>query len=193
MPKLQPLDALQVDVLVDNLSDTYSSKPAHVSSEFNNVVAAGAHEISGATLCCAQLGLSLMLTAQVDGKRRKLLFDAGPEGPIFVRNCRNLGVTLDDVEAVAISHGHWDHMGALTAALDEIARGGRKVPCHINAGMYLERGAKLSNGTIAPFQLVPTPDELTAHGAEVVSSFEARTSARRLLLHQRRDSPRYAI
>jgi 7,8-dihydropterin-6-yl-methyl-4-(beta-D-ribofuranosyl)aminobenzene 5'-phosphate synthase len=173
MPKLQPLDALQVDVLVDNLSDSYSSKPAHVSSEFNNVVAAGAHEISGATLCCAQLGLSLMLTAQVGGKRRKLLFDAGPEGPIFVRNCRNLGVRLDDVEAVAISHGHWDHMGALTAALDEITRG-RKVPCHHNPGMFLERAARLSNGAVAPFQLVPPPRELRAHGAEVVDSFEAR-------------------
>jgi len=80
MPHLRPIDRLQVDVLIDNLSDSYSSKPSHVSPEFNNVVAAGAREISGATLCCAQLGLSLMLTAQVGSKRHKLLFDAGPEG-----------------------------------------------------------------------------------------------------------------
>src|ERR1700721_2823085 len=98
MPDLRALDSLQVDVLIDNLTDSYSSKPRHVSPEFNNVMAAGAKEISGSTLCCAQLGLSLMLTAQVDGKRRKLLFDAGPEGAIFVRNCRSLGVSLDDVE-----------------------------------------------------------------------------------------------
>lgn len=175
MPHLKALDSLQVDVLIDNLSDSYSSKPAHVSPEFNNVIAAGAREISGSTLCCAQLGLSLMLTAQVGSTRHKLLFDAGPEGPIFVRNCRNLGVRLDDVEAVAISHGHWDHMGALTHALDAITRGGRKVPCHINPGMFLERAAQLSNGSVAPFEIVPSPSILAAHGAEVVNSFDAHT------------------
>jgi 7,8-dihydropterin-6-yl-methyl-4-(beta-D-ribofuranosyl)aminobenzene 5'-phosphate synthase len=175
MPNLRALDTLQIDVLIDNLSDSYSSKPAHVSPEFNNVIAAGAREISGATLCCAQLGLSLMLTARVGSARHKLLFDAGPEGSIFLRNCRNLGVKLDDVETVAISHGHWDHMGALTAALDEITRSGRTVPCHLNPGMFLERAARLSDGGVAPFEIVPSPDVLASHGAEVVSSFEART------------------
>jgi 7,8-dihydropterin-6-yl-methyl-4-(beta-D-ribofuranosyl)aminobenzene 5'-phosphate synthase len=175
MPDLRALDSLQVDVLIDNLTDSYSSKPRHVSPEFNNVMAAGAKEISGSTLCCAQLGLSLMLTAQVDGKRRKLLFDAGPEGAIFVRNCRSLGVSLDDVEAVAITHGHWDHMGALTSALDEIIADGRKVQCHVNPGMFLERGARLSTGSVAPFQIVPPPEVLAAHGAEVVSDYAART------------------
>jgi 7,8-dihydropterin-6-yl-methyl-4-(beta-D-ribofuranosyl)aminobenzene 5'-phosphate synthase len=84
-------------------------------------------------------------------------------------------VRLDDVDAVAISHGHWDHMGALTHALDAITRGGRKVRCHINPGMFLERGAQLSNGSVAPFQMVPSPTVLASHGAEIVSSFEART------------------
>jgi 7,8-dihydropterin-6-yl-methyl-4-(beta-D-ribofuranosyl)aminobenzene 5'-phosphate synthase len=121
MPALRPVDGLVVDIALDNLSDNYSSKPAHVSPEFNNVVEAGAAELSGATLCCAQLGLSLVLTAQRGQRRHTLLFDAGPEGALFVRNCRNLGVTLADLEAVAISHGHWDHMGALLDAFDHIA------------------------------------------------------------------------
>ena len=88
MHRLEPLDRLVVDVIVDNQSDSYSSKPDHVSSEFNNIVAAGAKEISGTTLCCAQLVFSLMLTAQVAARLHKLLFDAGPEGTIFLRNCR---------------------------------------------------------------------------------------------------------
>jgi 7,8-dihydropterin-6-yl-methyl-4-(beta-D-ribofuranosyl)aminobenzene 5'-phosphate synthase len=175
MPSLRALDSLQVDVLIDNLSDSYSSKPPHVSPEFNNVIAAGAKEISGPTLCCAQLGLSLMLTAQTGGQRHKLLFDAGPEGAIFVRNCRNLGVRLNDVEMVAISHGHWDHMGALTAAMDEITVGGRRVQCHVNPGMFLERAARLSTGEVAPFQIVPSPEVLAGHGADVINDYEART------------------
>jgi 7,8-dihydropterin-6-yl-methyl-4-(beta-D-ribofuranosyl)aminobenzene 5'-phosphate synthase len=175
MDPLTALDSLTIDVLIDNQSDSYSSKPAFVSPEFNNVVAAGAAEISGLTLCCAQLGLALMLTAEAESKRHKLLFDAGPEGAILLRNCRNLGVTLNDTEAVALSHGHWDHMGAVTEALDAITGGGRRVPCHVNPGMFTERGVRLSNGAVVPFIKVASPDELSSHGAEVVNRNEART------------------
>jgi 7,8-dihydropterin-6-yl-methyl-4-(beta-D-ribofuranosyl)aminobenzene 5'-phosphate synthase len=168
------LDRLRVDVLIDNVSDSYSTKPAHVAHEFENVIDAGASELSGSTLCCAQLGLSLMLTGWSGGVRHKLLFDAGVEGPILLRNCRNLGVRLDDVEAIAISHGHWDHMGALTAVLDEISGGGRRIPCHVNPGMFVERGARLADGRIAPFEPVPSLAELTGHGAEVVNDEEGR-------------------
>ena len=168
---LRPVDRLVVDVALDNLSDSYSSKPAHVSPEFNNVIAAGARELSGPTLCCAQLGLGLVLTAHAGGRSYKLLFDTGPEGPLYLRNCRNLGVSLGDVDAIAVSHGHWDHMGALLDALDEIARTGarRPVPCHVNPGMFLERGARLTTGQVAPFEPVPGPDALAAHGAEVIN------------------------
>jgi 7,8-dihydropterin-6-yl-methyl-4-(beta-D-ribofuranosyl)aminobenzene 5'-phosphate synthase len=176
MQQLQPVDRLVVDIVLDNVSDNYSSKPPHVSSEFNNVIAAGAREISGSTLCCAQLGLALVLTAYVDHRSYKLLFDAGPEGALFLRNCHNLGVSLADVEGIAISHGHWDHMGALLEALDHITRHnqGRQVPCHVNPGMFLERGAQLTTGQIAPFQSVPTPTALAAHGAQVINSGGAR-------------------
>jgi 7,8-dihydropterin-6-yl-methyl-4-(beta-D-ribofuranosyl)aminobenzene 5'-phosphate synthase len=174
MIDLQPVDELVVDVAIDNVTDSYSSKPAHVSPEFNNVMQAGATVLSGATLCCAQLGLSLVMTASVGRHRHKLLFDAGPEGALFLRNCRNLGVELEDVGAIAISHGHWDHMGALLDALDGITKGGREVPCHVNPGMFLERGAQLTNGQIAPFEPVPSPEALAAHGAQVINCDEAR-------------------
>jgi 7,8-dihydropterin-6-yl-methyl-4-(beta-D-ribofuranosyl)aminobenzene 5'-phosphate synthase len=176
MDHLRPVDKLVVDIAIDNLSDSYSSKPSHISPEFNNVIAAGAREISGLTLCCAQLGLALVLTVDVGNHRHTLLFDAGPEGPLFLRNCRNLGLSLVDVEAIAISHGHWDHMGALLDALDHMTQynKGRQVPCHVNPGMFLERGATLTTGHIAPFQRVPTPDELVAHGAQVINSREPR-------------------
>jgi 7,8-dihydropterin-6-yl-methyl-4-(beta-D-ribofuranosyl)aminobenzene 5'-phosphate synthase len=174
MDQLRPVDRLVVDIAIDNLSDNYSSKPQHVSPEFNNVIAAGARELSGVTLCCAQLGLALVLTASVGQRHYKLLFDAGPEGALFLRNCTNLGVSLADVEAIAISHGHWDHMGALLDALDHITRHSRQVPCHVNPGMFLERGARLTTGQIAPFQHVPAPKELAAHGAQVVNSGDPR-------------------
>jgi 7,8-dihydropterin-6-yl-methyl-4-(beta-D-ribofuranosyl)aminobenzene 5'-phosphate synthase len=67
-------------------------------------------------------------------------------------------------------------MGALLEALDHITQhnNGRQVPCHVNPGMFLERGATLPGGQMAPFQRVPSPEELVAHGARVVNSREAR-------------------
>ena len=52
MQHLRPVDRLVVDVALDNMSDNYSSKPHHVSPEFNNVMAAGAKE-SRAARCAA--------------------------------------------------------------------------------------------------------------------------------------------
>jgi 7,8-dihydropterin-6-yl-methyl-4-(beta-D-ribofuranosyl)aminobenzene 5'-phosphate synthase len=176
MNNMQTVESLVVDVLADNLTDSYSTKPHYCSPEFNNVVAAGAVELSGSTLCCAQLGLGLLLTAEAEGKRHKLLFDAGPDGAVLLGNARNLGVSLREVEAVAISHGHWDHMGGLRPALDEVVHGGRSrgVVCHVNPGMFLERGARLSTGEVAPFQKVPSLEQLQARGVAVVNNFEAR-------------------
>jgi len=146
-----------------------------VSPEFNNVMAVGARELSGSTLCCAQLGLALVMTAYPGQRSYTLLFDAGPEGALFLRNCQNLGVSPADVQAIAISHGHWDHMGALLDTLDHMARHSRRdVPCHVNPGMFLERGARLTTGQVAPFQRVPSPKALAAHGAQVVNSGDPR-------------------
>lgn len=174
MSQIQMVDRLVVDVIIDNLSDSYSSKPPHVSPEFDNVIAAGAAEISGETLCCAQLGLGLVLTATANGRQYKLMFDAGPEGAIFLRNAATLGVDLSDVKAIAVSHGHWDHMGALSSVLEHIraGNGGSPVPCYTNPGMFMERAARLTGGAIGRFQNVPSPAVLTQHGAEVVDRGE---------------------
>lgn len=174
MSELRELDALVVDVIIDNHSDSYSSRHDLVSPEMTNVLAAGATELSGTSLCCAQLGLALMLTADFAGSRRKLLFDTGPEGAMLLRNAKNLGVAFDDVEAIALSHGHWDHMGGLLPALDEITGGRRSVQCHVNSGMFMERAAKLSDGKIAPFELVPSAPLIARHGGDVVEDAAER-------------------
>ena len=43
----------------------------------------------------------------------KILFDTGENGKLLVDNIKQLGLSIDDLEAVAISHDHWDHTGGL--------------------------------------------------------------------------------
>ena len=54
--------------------------------------------------CTAEWGLSIL----IESSGNKVLFDVGASS-IFAENAKSLGVDLSDVEAVAISHGHYDH------------------------------------------------------------------------------------
>lgn len=55
-------------------------------------------------------GLSFFLEA--DGRR--LLFDSGASDALF-HNAERLGISLTELDAVVLSHGHYDHTGGLAA------------------------------------------------------------------------------
>src|SRR5271165_339021 len=167
---LNPVDCVTVDVLTDDVSDNYVSKTLFAVSEFVNVVRAGATTISGETLLCGNLGYGLRLVSQRGDARHFLLFDTGPEGSIFLRNCANLGVPMGEIECIAVTHGHWDHMAALPAAIGAIVQQGGRPTVHVNPDMFNERGVQLKSGTVIPVAKVPPPAELEAHGATVVNS-----------------------
>jgi len=48
---------------------------------------------------------------------RTVLFDTGGSGQILLENMRGLGIAVAEVEAVVLSHMHWDHIGGLDAVL----------------------------------------------------------------------------
>jgi len=169
-PALKPVDSLVVDVITDDVSDAYVSKTLFAVSEFTNVVLAGAKVISGETLLCANLGLG----PAAGGVRHTLLFDTGPEGAIFMRNCTNLGLRLGEVESIAVSHGHWDHMAALPQAVEAIMKDGGQVTVHVNPGMFNERAVRLKSGKVVPVADVPSPAALEKLGARVVNRPDAQ-------------------
>ena len=57
-------------------------------------------------------GLSLYLETQ----KHKILFDLGP-GKLFLKNAQKMKVNIEDIDIVIISHGHFDHGGALKTFL----------------------------------------------------------------------------
>ncbi|MEP7261693.1 MAG: MBL fold metallo-hydrolase [Usitatibacter sp.] len=173
---LQPVDALEALVLVDNVTDALSTVGPGVVNETAALLAAGMTEMSGEAKCCAHHGLSLVLAVRAGGKTRVMLFDAGPEAYTVTRNGSRLGVPFADIEAVALSHGHWDHGGGLVEAVRLIheANGGRSVPVHINEGQLVRRANTLPGGGYLPYRDVPKPDELTEAGADMTVSPEPR-------------------
>jgi 7,8-dihydropterin-6-yl-methyl-4-(beta-D-ribofuranosyl)aminobenzene 5'-phosphate synthase len=175
MNGLKGVDACEVLVLVDNVSDLLSTVPAGVTPEIPNVFGAGARELSGRCLCCAQWGLSLIVTVRSGAHARTLLFDSGPEGYGVARNGDRLGVDFGRIDATVFSHGHWDHVGGMTTALELIMRsnGGRPVPVHANAGMFVTRAMRRPDGIMIPFEKVPDAATLeTAGGTMIIDDAE---------------------
>lgn len=51
-------------------------------------------------------------SALIEDQETKLLFDTGASNA-FLANAHHLGVNLTDVDALVISHAHWDHSGGV--------------------------------------------------------------------------------
>ena len=173
---LRSVDALDVHVLVDNVTDSLSTVPQGVVHEWGHLRATGNLVLSGEALCCAAFGLSLVITARLGNARHILLFDAGPEAYAIGRNGDRLKIVFADVGAVVLSHGHWDHAGGLVEAIGKIvsSNGGKPVPCHVNQGMFQRRAIRLPDGSYIPFQDIPSVQALTSAGAAVINSSESR-------------------
>ena len=170
----QPVDKIDILILVDNATDGLSTVPANVETEFASATRRGLRASSGRCLCCAVHGLSCLITAQRGGVRHAVLFDSGPEDYAFERNTTRLGADLGAVESIVLSHGHWDHSGAMFLALNAIRarNGNREVPYYAHPGMFRSRAMRLANGGVRLMDDVPSIAELTAQGARVVSTTE---------------------
>ena len=166
------VDRLDVLVIIDNLTDSLSSNPKGVVAEWTGLLAAGRLPvISGDRICCAHHGLSLLITAHVGDARRSLLFDTGPEGAVFLRNARILGVDFASIDTIVLSHGHWDHGGGLVDAVSAIASARpREVDCFVHPGMFRRRATQRPDGGTIVHELVPTPAALAAAGANVINT-----------------------
>jgi len=162
-------ERLEILVIVDNVLDMLSSTPRFVQRETQVLRRFGMTRTAGECLCCASHGLSLLITAHGPGGPRTMLFDGGPVDMSMARNAPRLGVNFAAIDAMMLSHGHWDHAGGLPQALSMLPEG-KRVPLYLHPGMFAERGMRQSDGGVLPMDPVPTPAGWAAMGADPVVS-----------------------
>lgn len=54
----------------------------------------------------------------VEFEGKTILFDVGWNGNALLRNCKALGVSLKSLDAIFLSHAHWDHIGGIPQVLE---------------------------------------------------------------------------
>lgn len=165
---LSPVDRLEIQVLVDNVTDSLSSVPPFITREWAILQRRGMRLVAGGSLCCANHGFSLVITAHGPKGARTMLFDGGPVDYAVERNGVRLGVDFGAIEAAMLSHGHWDHAGGIPRALAMIraANGDKAVPLYLHPGMFDERGLRQSDGGVLPVESIPSPEQWRDFGAE---------------------------
>ena len=124
---LEPIDSVTITTLMDNSSDmllldqgpakrpSLTGAPERVAARFLDT-----GEVGDALI--AEHGFSALITVSRGDDTHRILFDAGISPNGVVENMRRLELDPRDIEAMVMSHGHFDH----TVGLDglSVALGG---------------------------------------------------------------------
>jgi 7,8-dihydropterin-6-yl-methyl-4-(beta-D-ribofuranosyl)aminobenzene 5'-phosphate synthase len=125
---LEPVDEVCVTVLVDNCFDSLAmDTDLAVRPRSSRLRSTPSKQfVEGRTGCGlrAEHGYGALVTVRSQCSTRTLLLDTGISPDGLLSNVDALGIDLAAVEAVVLSHGHYDHVGGLTA----LARRRRGLP-----------------------------------------------------------------
>ena len=121
---LEPVDGVTIHSIVDNVSDLRLANrgPARRARGASSRPAALTVEGTAQETLVAEHGFSALVDVERSGARRRILFDTGLSERAAVENMRRLELSPKDVEAVVLSHGHYDHTMGLHGLRQELGR-----------------------------------------------------------------------
>jgi 7,8-dihydropterin-6-yl-methyl-4-(beta-D-ribofuranosyl)aminobenzene 5'-phosphate synthase len=137
--ELEPVERVRVTILMDNVTDPLLPDREPVARHnWPKALADGAPRVAsrftsqGAVpdALIAEPGFSALVRVEKHGRERTLLFDTGVSPTGTVENMRRLGLSLQDVEAIVLSHGHWDHVTGMEGVTKALGRANLPVLIH---------------------------------------------------------------
>lgn len=162
-------DRVEVTVLVDNYADILLMQQTDTLRRAM---------VPPPTTLLAEHGLACLVTVYAGAEKRAVLLDGGISPVCLLHNAEVLNVNPGDIEAVALSHGHFDHFGGLIPLLQ---RRGGSTPLYLHPDAFLERRMNLPMvGRAVPMPRLDS-SALEAAGAEVRASGAASLLAGGLL------------
>jgi len=123
----KPVDRVDVTILVDNYLDIFVPQATSIDRR---------PSIDPARHLFAEHGLSCLIRTICGEEEHTILLDAGLSEDCLFHNARELGIDLSTIEAVVLSHGHFDHIGGL---IPFFSRSSRQIPLVLHPDAFLQR------------------------------------------------------
>ncbi len=162
-PQLIEADSIEVTILVDNQIDALLDgdeevrrQPWAAGAAYNPLL----EEPNVRVTLHAEHGFSSLVTVHSGGETHCLLFDAGLSPDGLIGNIDRLQIDPKEIEAVALSHGHWDHTGGLAGLVERLGKA--NMPLMAHPRIYTNRRAAPPGA--GPIPLVP-PSRSAMEGA----------------------------
>lgn len=140
--QLQPVDTVTITTLVDNVIDVFmpAQGPATRFTDGSSPLRQPASTLEGGEVADhprTEHGFSALVEVCIGDRSAQLLFDAGRTPDGLAHNIKVLGIEPAGIEAVVLSHGHFDH----TTGLDGFTRmvGQSNLPIVIHPAFWSRR------------------------------------------------------
>ena len=128
----------------------------------------------------AEHGLSLLVTVFQNGQKHTVLFDTGYTKVGVLHNMEQLGLNIEEIESIIISHGHMDHTGSLYAILEKIPG---TIPLVLHPGAFqYPRYTRTPDGSKRLFPQTLVKKDLEQKNIEIVESKSPITIADDLIM-----------
>jgi 7,8-dihydropterin-6-yl-methyl-4-(beta-D-ribofuranosyl)aminobenzene 5'-phosphate synthase len=150
---LEPVDALTVTTLVDNVTDSLlpdqgpARRPSMAAAPRRPAPLLAGGNTDDALR--AEHGFSVLVTITKEGRETRVLFDAGRTPDGLVENMRRLDLPPADIDIIVLSHGHWDHVTGMDGLVGRLGRA--SMPTLIHPEFWTRR--RLAFPARDPFEL----------------------------------------
>jgi 7,8-dihydropterin-6-yl-methyl-4-(beta-D-ribofuranosyl)aminobenzene 5'-phosphate synthase len=160
---LKTVDRVEITTLIDNYvdvllpsTDTIIRPPLAKDDKIN------------ADTFLAEHGLSLLVTVFQNGQKHTVLFDTGYTKVGVLHNMEQLGLNIEEIETIVISHGHMDHTGSLYGILEKIPG---TIPLVLHPGAFqYPRYTRTPDGSKRLFPQTLVKNDLEQKNVEIVES-----------------------
>ena len=171
---LEPIDGIEVQTLMDNASDLLlRSEERARRPSLAGPGGAGAPTVEAPLfldpklpeMLIAEHGFSALVTVTKGGRTHRVMFDAGLSVGGLSHNLHALQISVADIEAIVLSHGHFDHLGGLNGLIRD--GGVSRLPMLLHPDFWLARRIAIPGQE--PFELpVPSRSAMAGAGFELI-------------------------
>lgn len=116
----------------------------------------------------AEHGFSLLITVYQGEDKHTILFDTGYTKVGVLHNMTQLGVDIEEIEAIVLSHGHMDHTGTLYGILDKLSH---TIPLVLHPGIFqYPRYTRRPDGAKSIWPRTVVKDDLKEKNVDIIES-----------------------